>query len=464
MQTPSRALRAIVAVTLTATALAATSWLSDVMTAPASAASTVTFDPGLIISDAVFFDTSTMSAAAVQDFLASQGAACQVASDGTPCLKDYRQTTTSRLADTRCAAYTGTADERASDIITKVALACGINPQVLIATLQKEQSLVNRKVAGTAAVYQKAMGYGCPDTAVCDVKYYGFFNQVYSAAWQFKNYTLNPTKFAHIAGAVNNIQLNPDPSCGTTAVLIQNQATVNLYNYTPYQPNAAALAAGYGTGDGCSSYGNRNFWNYFNDSFGPSVNRAPVGNVEQVADGVGQVVVSGWARDPDTDGPIAVHVYVDGASQAWSANLARPDVGAHGFTGTIAVGAGSHTVCVYAMDATGGLNSVLGCRSVNIAPVINHAPVGNVEQAAVVGGQVVVSGWARDPDTDAPIAVHVYVDGAGQAWSANLARPDVGAHGFAGTIAVGPGSHTVCVYGIDATGGLNSTLACQTVS
>ena len=26
------------------------------------------------------------------------------------------------------------------------------------------------------------MGYGCPDTAACDAQYYGFFNQVYSAA------------------------------------------------------------------------------------------------------------------------------------------------------------------------------------------------------------------------------------------------------------------------------------------
>src|SRR5699024_261440 len=36
----------------------------------------------------------------------------------------------------------------------------------------------------------------------------------------------------------------------------------------PYQPNRAALNAGYGTGDGCSAYGNRNFYNYFTDWFG----------------------------------------------------------------------------------------------------------------------------------------------------------------------------------------------------
>jgi hypothetical protein len=36
-------------------------------------------------------------------------------------------------------------------------------------------------------------------------------------------------------------------------------------------PNAAALANPYRVGDSCSSYGNRNFWNYYNDWFGSPV-------------------------------------------------------------------------------------------------------------------------------------------------------------------------------------------------
>ncbi len=39
--------------------------------------------------------------------------------------------------------------------------------------------------------YTLAMGQGCPDTAACDKRYYGFFNQVYGAAWQLKRYA-NP--------------------------------------------------------------------------------------------------------------------------------------------------------------------------------------------------------------------------------------------------------------------------------
>ena len=41
-----------------------------------------------------------------------------------------------------------------------------------------------------------------------------------------------------------------------------------LYDYTPYQPNSASLAAYPGVGDACSSYGNRNFFFLFQKWFG----------------------------------------------------------------------------------------------------------------------------------------------------------------------------------------------------
>ena len=46
-------------------------------------------------------------------------------------------------------------------------------------------------------------------------------------------------------------------------MLVQNRATATLYTYTPYQPNAASLAAYPGEGDRCSRYGNRNFFRMF---------------------------------------------------------------------------------------------------------------------------------------------------------------------------------------------------------
>ncbi|WP_127792905.1 hypothetical protein [Agromyces sp. LHK192] len=237
---------------------------------PAMAADASAFDPGNIISDATFFNGAAMTPAQVQSFLNQQVVNC-VGANGQPCLKDYRQATTTRAASSYCAQYNGSASESAAEIIAKVGAACRINPQVLIVTLQKERGLVTR-VSPTDSDYRIAMGYACPDTAPCDAEYFGFFNQVYNAARQFQRYTQNPTAWNYQAGRENTIGFHPNAACGSSRVFIRNQATANLYIYTPYQPNAAALANLYGTGDGCSSYGNRNFWRMFTDWFGSPSN------------------------------------------------------------------------------------------------------------------------------------------------------------------------------------------------
>lgn len=236
--------------------------------APAAAADARQFDPGDIISDALFFDGGSMSAGDVQSFLSGKVSSCVA---GYTCLKDYRQTTSSKPAvDYRCSAYTGAANESAATIIARVGAACGISQKVLLVLLEKEQSLVTDDWP-TSSQFQKATGYACPDTAACDTQYLGFFNQVYNAALQFKRYAASPSSWNHVAGRVNAIRYSPNAACGSSNVFIQNQATAGLYNYTPYQPNAAALANLYGTGDGCSAYGNRNFWRIYTDWFGSTI-------------------------------------------------------------------------------------------------------------------------------------------------------------------------------------------------
>lgn len=226
------------------------------------------FTPGNIIEDAVFFNRSTMTEAQIQTFLQTKVKTCK---SGYTCLKDYYDTSRTTTADQMCGAYKGGVRERASRIIYRVAQVCGINPQVILVMLQKEQGLVSSN-APSSYNYRAAMGQGCPDTAACDTRYYGFFNQVYGGAWQMKRYA-NPAGTSqfftwYAPGKTWDVLYHPSRSCGTSKVRIQNQATANLYYYTPYQPNAAALRAGYGTGDSCSSYGNRNFFNYFTDWFG----------------------------------------------------------------------------------------------------------------------------------------------------------------------------------------------------
>jgi hypothetical protein len=233
----------------------------------AEAANGGSFNPGNIISDAAFFNGSAMSSYDIQSFLNMKVPRC--ASTGQPCLKDYRMNTPTNRATSYCGQYDGRPNESAAEIIQRVGAACSINPQVLLVTLQKERGLIT-KASPTTGDYQISMGYACPDTAPCDEEYYGFFNQIYNAAAQFQRYTKSPNNWNFRAGQINNIQYSPNASCGASGVYIENQATANLYIYTPYQPNAAALSNLYGSGDGCSAYGNRNFWAYFTDWFGSS--------------------------------------------------------------------------------------------------------------------------------------------------------------------------------------------------
>ena len=91
-----------------ALAIAATCSLAAVLTValpsqpvPAQAADMAAFQAGNIISDAVFYDSTSMSAAAIQSFLAKKGSSC-VAGWGRTCLKNYRETTGARAADSYC--------------------------------------------------------------------------------------------------------------------------------------------------------------------------------------------------------------------------------------------------------------------------------------------------------------------------------------------------------------------------
>lgn len=230
----------------------------------ANAASASDWDPGYIIDDSVFYNSSSMTAGEIQTFLNSQVPSCRA---GYTCLKDYAQSTDNRPADAFCNGYVASPRETAAQIIDNVARSCGINQRVLLVLLEKEQSLVT-STAPQPRNFSAAMGQGCPDTAPCDPSTQGFQYQVYYSARQFEIYRAYPNTFGYRAQRWNTILYNQNTNCGTQSVFINNQATAALYIYTPYTPNAAALANMYGLGDGCSAYGNRNFWRIFTDWFG----------------------------------------------------------------------------------------------------------------------------------------------------------------------------------------------------
>ncbi|MFC9559100.1 LGFP repeat-containing protein [Agromyces sp. NPDC056965] len=234
----------------------------------AQAVTAADWDPGYIISDANFYNGSAMSEAEIQRFLEARVGTCL----NSNCLAVYRADTPTRTwSFGTCGTYHGGAAESAARIIFKVQQACNLSAKVILVTLQKEQSLVSDR-APSDGVMRKAMGYGCPDTASCDSTYYGFFNQIFAAGRQLTWYGNPAGSFTSIrVGEYNAIRYHPNAGCGSRSVLVRNRATAALYYYTPYTPNAAALANLGGLGDACSAYGNRNFWMFYINWFGPTV-------------------------------------------------------------------------------------------------------------------------------------------------------------------------------------------------
>jgi SpoIID/LytB domain protein len=204
----------------------------------------------------------------------------------------------------------------------------------------------------------------------------------------------------------------------------------------------------------------------------------PFGSLDAVGRTPDGLRVAGWALDPNSSQPTAVHVYVNGELRAaFDASGVRPDVAgafpgygaAHGFDVTIPVAGTSNTLCAYVINAGPGTNRLIACRTIT-TPI---DPFGNVDSVTGTVDGVDVAGWAIDPDTRDPIPVHVYVDGApAGVLDAGVERQDIAAafagygaaHGFAGSIAATPGPHRVCVYGINAMAGSNALIGCRSVT
>jgi hypothetical protein len=212
----------------------------------------------------------------------------------------------------------------------------------------------------------------------------------------------------------------------------------------------------------------------------------PQGHLDEARVSGRTVTVTGWAVDRDTPTQsLEVHVYADGRYvRALTADQSRPDVGAvmpaagaaHGYTGSIDLGPGTHNVCTYALNAgLGTTNPNLGCAPVTIAASA-WDPFGNLEEARTVGGgQVQVTGWVWDPDSGTSASpVHIYVDGQYRAQlTAGGSRADIAAafpaagagHGFQTRLSIASGTHNVCAFGINVgRGQSNPLLACQQVT
>lgn len=458
----------------------------------AEAANAADFRPGMLISDAKFYDRDSMTVDQIQQFLNEKGRNCT-----SNCLKDYRINTQDRPATEYCRAYRGARGETAAQVIEKVGEACGISPKVLLVMLEKETSLVSMSNPG-AWRYDRAMGYYCPDDPSrpgwCHPDYAGIFNQLYYASSQLQRYAAYPQNYGYVAGRTNSILYNPNSSCGASNVYIENQATASLYIYTPYQPNRAALNNLYGTGDGCSAYGNRNFWRMYTDWFGSTsgspapTNTRPTAHLDAVVGQKGAVGVMGWAVDPDKPtAKLDVEVKIDGKSHMIQTGWTREDIAKHipgagsrqGFITSLPATAGERKVCVTVRDSTsGGPSRSLGCRTVTVQPKEPEKPVNRQPVArlyAVVGQKdaVGVMGWAVDPDDPtAKLDIDVKIDDKNHTISTGWTRPNVkdevpGAgdrQGFITSLKAVPGERRVCITARDSAGGKATNLGCHTVN
>ena len=175
------------------------------------------FDPNYIMSDYTFTNQSIFpTEQSVQDYLTKINSP----------LKNYSEQ--GKLASSWIFnASNGTSSSREG-------VTPRINPAVLLAYLEKENSLLSlsnyNPVADPDSRIQNAMGYGCPDNAGCNPRYAGFVNQINFGAFQLQyNFNLATSNQSDAFKLNNTIQTLDDYN-----VNLSNAATASSYRYTPH--------------------------------------------------------------------------------------------------------------------------------------------------------------------------------------------------------------------------------------
>ena len=187
-----------------------------------------TFDPEYIISDEEFRNINSMTLAEVQQFLEQWNGRLKEADlwqnfhfsySEYPYFYDYLLESNELGRESSPAEIIYYSSRDPQEPVNQV------NPQVLIVTLQKEQSLIESGFTGQEMQDRLdiACGYACPDGGGCNPQYKGFFNQVLSAAYQFTQDFESLDEWVQPSIVIDGQIITP-----------KNRATAVLYQYTPH--------------------------------------------------------------------------------------------------------------------------------------------------------------------------------------------------------------------------------------
>lgn len=249
-------------------------FFSSFLPSKASAAEQVLkgFDPNKIIEDSVFSNSKVFGGSdGIQKFLESKNS--PLANTSADFLSKLKEPSSSEAKSGLDDPHPNLERLRtAAELIWDASQASGLNPQVILVTLNKEQSLITGHQNSTPEKFQRAldfsMGFGCPDSQPCGEIYRGFYSQLFGGYDTENNRYLGaahslmksfntpggrgPVFNGSVAKVGDTITLpntmgSFDGIASEQSVRIGNLATAALYRYTPHVFN-----------------GNYNFWRFFN--------------------------------------------------------------------------------------------------------------------------------------------------------------------------------------------------------
>jgi hypothetical protein len=191
---------------------------------------------------------------------------------------------------------------------------------------------------------------------------------------------------------------------------------------------------------------------------------------------LGKLNLHGYAIDPNTTSPVSVTITRDGQAvrtvtagepRAWLSRTFPYYGGRHGWSTSIAVPAGAHSVCATVRNVGAGHDSLLRCVTVTS----HNDPVGRFSATHTAAG-IVVTGWALDPNVVDAVRVRPTLDGTPTPqvvaddpatvpswWSANGR-----AHGFSVTVPADRFAHRLCLTVANVGAGRDRDLGCRDIA